>query len=173
MPHSFLARKPANCTYQVWQCTTLASRLSFAIARLRYMASSAPPKRGSVFCLASGHAGYPFTRRFGSVTSCSPKQRTSTGTRRDSSRPRYSTCTPAPPYTCGGYSLVKSATLLMSGIGLLLSGLCQLHLSRQVGLDPLSPRPQVDLGQFSCHRGLDPVLLVGQLAVSAKLEAHG
>ena len=30
-------------------------------------------------------------------TSCSPKQRTSTGTRRASSRLRYSTCTPAPP----------------------------------------------------------------------------
>src|SRR5512136_2359168 len=121
MPHSFLARKPANWTYQLWQCTTLASRLSLAIARLRYIASSAPPKRGSVFCLASAQAPYPFTRRFGSITSCSPKQRTSTGTRRDNSRPRYSTCTPAPPYTCGGYSLVKSATLLISGIGLLLS----------------------------------------------------
>src|SRR5512146_1582810 len=151
MPHSFLARKPANCTYQVWQCTTLASRLSFAIARLRYMASSAPPKRGSVFCLASGQAGYPFTRRFGSVTSCSPKQRTSTGTRRDSSRPRYSTCTPAPPYTWGGYSLVKSATLWISGISRLLSLLCQLHLGRQAGLDPFGPRPQVNFSNLSGH----------------------
>ena len=97
--------------YHVWQWTMSASRVSLAIARLRWKASRAPPKRGSVPCLASAHAPYPRTRRLGASTSWLPKQRTSTGTSRASSRLRYSTCTPAPPYTCGGYSLVKIATL--------------------------------------------------------------
>ena len=110
-PHSCLARHPARCAYQVWQWTTSASRSSLAIARLRWNASRAPPNRGSVPCVASVQAPYPRTRRPGSSRSWSPKQRTSTGTRRASSRLRYSTWTPAPPYTSGGYSLVNNATL--------------------------------------------------------------
>src|SRR3954465_13316930 len=33
-----------------------------------------------------------------------------------SSRARYSTCTPAPPYTSGGYSRVRRSTLTPSGL---------------------------------------------------------
>jgi len=54
--HSFLAIKPANCTYQVCACTTLASRVSLAIARLRYIASSGPVEAGVGVILASDHA---------------------------------------------------------------------------------------------------------------------
>ena len=39
-----------------------------------------------------------------------PWQCTVRSTRPASSRARYSTCTPAPPYTSGGYSLVSRAT---------------------------------------------------------------
>src|SRR6266511_268993 len=48
----------------------------------------------------------------------SPKHRTSTSIRRASSRDRYSTWTPAPPYTSGGYSRVNSATLTRLGSGI-------------------------------------------------------
>src|SRR5712692_3281832 len=46
-----------------------------------------------------------------------PQQCTVTSTSLASSRARYSTCTPAPPYTSGGYSRVRSATRrsLLSG----------------------------------------------------------
>ena len=43
--------------YQVWQWTTSASRLSFAIASERAKASTAPAKRGSVPRFASSHSG--------------------------------------------------------------------------------------------------------------------
>ena len=46
--------KPAISVYQVWQWTTWASRLSFAMARLRPKASIAPANRGSVFSFAPG-----------------------------------------------------------------------------------------------------------------------
>src|SRR5690606_4428515 len=39
-----------------------------------------------------------------------PKHRTRTSARRRSSRARYSTCTPAPPYTSGGYSRLNRST---------------------------------------------------------------
>src|SRR6266540_5570789 len=48
----------------------------------------------------------------------SPKHRTSTSMRRASSRDRYSTWTPAPPYTSGGYSRVNSATFTRLGSGI-------------------------------------------------------
>ena len=97
--------------YQVWQWTTSASRLSFAIARLRWSASSAPANRGSVFSFAPAQGRSRGRAAAGASMTWSPKQRTSTGTSRASSRLRYSTWTPAPPYTFGGYSFVNSATL--------------------------------------------------------------
>ncbi len=98
--------------YQVWQCTTSASSVSLAIARLRWKASSAPRTADRCrWCLgpravARGRAGWGLLDVL--VAEAADLDRHQLGA---SSRLRYSTCTPAPPYTCGGYSLVNSATL--------------------------------------------------------------
>src|ERR1019366_10736451 len=50
------------------------------------------------------------TCRFPSSERCVPQQWTSTSISLANSRLRYSTCTPAPPYTFGGYSRVINPT---------------------------------------------------------------
>ena len=54
-PHSFFAMNPAMSAYHVWQWTTSASRVSLAIDRSRWKASSAPLNRASVSCVAAAH----------------------------------------------------------------------------------------------------------------------
>ena len=97
---------PPNCAYQVWQWTTSAVTGSAAQERLRLNA----PITGRSHSGASARsmeAGKPRTVSWPLVSSCSPKVRTSTRISLASSRVRYSTWTPAPPYTFGGYSLVR------------------------------------------------------------------
>src|SRR6187549_2050358 len=45
-----------------------------------------------------------------------PKQCTARSTSGASSRAKYSTCTPAPPYTSGGYSRLKSAIFMAESL---------------------------------------------------------
>ena len=99
MPQSFDAMTPPMSVYQVWQCTTCASSRSFAITSERANASMAPVKRGSLPVFVSSHCPKPRTTSAPSWIAWSPNERTSTWINFASARLRYSTCTPAPPYT--------------------------------------------------------------------------
>src|SRR5215813_639758 len=107
VPYMVAARWPARFVYQVCECTTSAEATAAAIDRsvetvCRAALASASKSHGRC-ATASGRSA--------------PWQCTVRLTRSRSSLARYSTCTPAPPYTSGGYSLVSMATLtLLNGV---------------------------------------------------------
>jgi len=63
----------------------------------------------NTFSAASRNPGHAWCAT--AVSRGAPWQCTVRSTSGASARARYSTCTPAPPYTSGGYSRVSSATL--------------------------------------------------------------
>jgi hypothetical protein len=106
MPYATLASIPPRCAYHVWQWTTSAVTGSATNPRHRLNAAHT----GRSCCGVADRSlatGNPRTRSEPSLMSCSPNVRTSTSISFASSRVRYSTWTPAPPYTFGGYSLVR------------------------------------------------------------------
>src|SRR5690554_6253038 len=103
MPWSRDARWPARLAYQVCEWTRSAPAASAAICR------STPIVARDGFASAS----CPGTR-YASTRSASrspPKHLTLTSRSVRMARTNSVTCTPAPPYTSGGYSLVKISTL--------------------------------------------------------------
>src|SRR5208283_4031816 len=111
-PVSCFARQPARWEYHVWQWTMSTPSSIPAMTRSLSIVSWNFLCRGS--WQGSSKLGLiPRTVRFPSRMSWSPKQMTETRWHPRSilasSRVRYSTWTPAPPYTWGGYSLVKIA----------------------------------------------------------------
>src|SRR6185437_15630874 len=75
-------------------------------------ASTAVLNLASLPAVTSGGGSSPMTCRLPSSECWLPQQCTSTSISFANSRLRYSTCTPAPPYTCGGYSRVIKPTLI-------------------------------------------------------------
>src|ERR1019366_8921321 len=108
--YSFFARNPAIDAYHVCVCTTSIAASSFICARLSASASTAVLNLAAVPAVISGAGSSPRTCRLPTLSRCVPQQCTSTSISLASSRLRYSTCTPAPPYTCGGYSRVINPT---------------------------------------------------------------
>ncbi len=85
MPCSRDARCPARLAYQVWECTTSAPPTASAMDRsAENVRSTASDRPGAGRCATA-------------VGRSAPWQCTVRSTSRDSSRARYSTCTPAPP----------------------------------------------------------------------------
>jgi hypothetical protein len=101
-PYSRDARCPARLAYQVCECSTSAPATLSAIDR-------SIEKIRSTWSVSAAH-GWCATTPEPSLSG-PPWQCTVTSTSPASARDRYSTCTPAPPYTFGGYSRVSSATL--------------------------------------------------------------
>src|SRR5262249_44348982 len=93
-------RWPAMFAYQVWEWTRSAPVSSAATAR------STPRTANGGGPAGAGHDSTARTSMDGSGGRGAPKHRTATSIRFASSRDRYSTWTPAPPYTSGGYSRV-------------------------------------------------------------------
>src|SRR5487761_318576 len=101
-----LARWPPKFAYHVWLWTMSAPLTAAPIDRLIDIACSAADSGfGSDSTLQGSWLVTPGSCRG------KPQQWTETSARRRSSRARYSTWVPAPPYTSGGYSRVNSATL--------------------------------------------------------------
>src|ERR671919_2247058 len=112
------ARCPAKFAYHVWLWTRSASSRPVAIARLTDIVWSAL-EYGSPRATVS-HGVKARTSGPSDVASRgAPKHRTSISMSRASSTARYSTCTPAPPYTSGGYSRVSRATLMSGSVAVL------------------------------------------------------
>src|SRR5215218_5041774 len=97
IPWSSFVRWPPNIAYHVCEWTTEAPSASADIARSTDIVFSAG------FAPFSSAHGWNAT----APSRSSPKHRTSRSMRRARSRARYSTWTPAPPYTSGGYSRVS------------------------------------------------------------------
>src|ERR1035441_5903446 len=110
IPYSFFARKPAIDTYHVCVCTMSMRSSSFICDRFSASASTAVLNFASVPAVTSGGGSSPITCRFPASARCVPQQCTSTSISFASSRLRYSTCTPAPPYTSGEYTRVATPT---------------------------------------------------------------
>src|ERR1039458_6515816 len=112
MLYSFFARNPAIDTYHVCVGTMSMRSSSFICERFSASASTAVLNFASVPAVTSAGGSSPITCRFPSSARCVPQQCTSTSISFASSLLRYSTCTPAPPYTAGGYSRVINPTLI-------------------------------------------------------------
>src|SRR3954470_22939980 len=103
-----LVRWPPRFAYQVWLCARSTSSSDAAMARSTDIA-----------CRAARYAPRPARASQGrcpcAPSRSSPQVWTSTSVRRRSSRTRYSTWTPAPPYTSGGNSRVSRPTRTSAG----------------------------------------------------------
>src|ERR1035437_2976906 len=86
---------------------------SFICERFSASASTAVLYFSVVPAVTSSGGSSPITCRLPSSERCFPQQCTSTSISLASSRLRYSTCTPAPPYTSGGYSRVINPTRIV------------------------------------------------------------
>src|SRR4051794_11251391 len=100
MPCSSFAQCPAMFAYQVWLCTRSQPATPSAMAR------SVPSVCSAAFAALSS-AGVRYARAVGRSW---PKQCTCTSSRWRNCAVRYSTWTPAPPYTSGGNSRVSKPT---------------------------------------------------------------
>src|SRR4051812_21098667 len=101
---------PPRLAYQVCECTTSAPSTPAAIVRSIDTVRSAA-RCGADPCSAS-HASWPTTRGGPSPSPAEPHLWTVTSSSFASSRARYSTWTPAPPYTSGGNSRLRIATFI-------------------------------------------------------------
>src|SRR4051794_4210375 len=101
---------PPRLAYQVCECTTSGPSTPAAIVRSIDTVRSAA-RCGADPCSAS-HASWPTTRGGPSPSPAVPHLWTVTSSSAASSRARYSTWTPAPPYTSGGNSRLRIATFI-------------------------------------------------------------